>query len=764
VISNIIRKAAFSEILCLLILILGPSQWLGAQNYDLKDYTVTSSGIEFENPMVGGFSAPQLNKIDFNQDGIDDLLVFDRRGDIARSFLHSGNLGTTEYTYAPRFQKMLPPISKFVKIVDYNQDGVPDIFTGPRDTGGNIAVYTGGLDGNRLTFTLYEVDDDLFPFDILTVLSNGAYTNVYNSIVDIPEIVDIDSDGDMDILSFEAGGSYIKFYKNMVIEEGLGLDTFKFQVADNCWGKFMEGGLDNSIFLGDNHFDCAEGLVGPTSAVSRGGAHAGSTIESFDYEADGDYDLLIGDLTSNSIVLIINDPISDTAFVTDFVAEYPSDDIPVDLNVFVSAWVLDIDNDGDEDFVACPNEESGGANIKNFWYYENISDTPVHDFQLIQKDLLNNTNIDLGTDANPVFLDYNQDGLIDLLIGTTGEYDASGQAVKVSMWLYENVGTIDLPAYNLVDDDWLKYSDNTMFSNNPTPAIGDLDGDGDDDLIVGDNNGFLYYYQNTAGPNNPYEFAQAIYKFMDIDVGQNVQPYIFDYNQDGMGDLFIGERSVNTTGFGPGNINYFQNMGSIGDPFFDMDLVTEPNTLTFGLINTQLPFVLHGSSAPVIFDLGGRLLILCGTETGDLRLYEGNYDDPNSEFVLLDEQLGGIIEGEETSIDLADIDSDDYLEVVVGNKRGGIAIYNTTLHVNGSVNTIDLDKPIGFDFYPNPSNTSISIESQSVPKLLEVYDIHGKKLIATESTTIDVSFLIPGTYTVKGTFAEGQLTKILIVH
>ena len=56
-------------------------------------------------------------------------------------------------------------------------------------------------------------------------LNNGNWTNVYVAFTDIPALSDVDNDGDMDILNFGTGGSYIFYYKNQSVEKGYGLEA-----------------------------------------------------------------------------------------------------------------------------------------------------------------------------------------------------------------------------------------------------------------------------------------------------------------------------------------------------------------------------------------------------------------------------------------------------------------------------------------------------------------------------------------------------------
>ncbi|MBL0095463.1 MAG: hypothetical protein IPP46_02445 [Bacteroidetes bacterium] len=63
---------------------------------------------------------------------------------------------------------------------------------------------------------------------------------------------------------------------------------------------------------------------------------------------------------------------------------------------------------------------------------------------------------------------------------------------------FKNIGTTTQPVFTLVSDDWLNLSGITQYGL--FPAFGDLDGDNDDDMLLGNADGTLIYYQNTAGP------------------------------------------------------------------------------------------------------------------------------------------------------------------------------------------------------------------------------------------------------------------------
>ncbi|WP_313114310.1 T9SS type A sorting domain-containing protein [Aequorivita sediminis] len=85
--------------------------------------------------------------------------------------------------------------------------------------------------------------------------------------------------------------------------------------------------------------------------------------------------------------------------------------------------------------------------------------------------------------------------------------------------------------------------------------------------------------------------------------------------------------------------------------------------------------------------------------------------------------------------------------------------------VAGECETLDVSDftSVEFDFYPNPVNNMLTIQSQKTVESIEVYNIIGQMMLNSSTISqgkIDLSTLKSGIYLVKATF-EGGLTETL---
>ncbi len=118
-----------------------------------------------------------------------------------------------------------------------------------------------------------------------------------------------------------------------------------------------------------------------------------------------------------------------------------------------------------------------------------------------------------------------------------------------------NEGSASEARFTLVDSAFVEITR----GSNATPALGDLDGDGDLDLIIGESSGALNYYVNVGSQTEPmFEFVSDTYQ--DIDVGRRSFPKLIDEDGDGDLDLVVGTESD--------GIRYYRNDGGPNEPMF----------------------------------------------------------------------------------------------------------------------------------------------------------------------------------------------------
>lgn len=714
----------YTKSILLLILGLIFHYEMTAQKFQELDIPVKIDGRTLRNPFAGGVAAAQFSSSDINNDGIMDIWMFDRVGPLITPLIGYNDNGVIRYRYGWSGLSNYPQIGQWALLRDINGDGIDDIFNSDYINGTSyVELYLGQSDGS---FEAVSYPGRLRPNVIYAErLADGKEVDIYVPFDDIPAIDDIDGDGDLDMLTFENLGSTVTWYRNMSVEDGNDLSDFRFVIEDDCWGKMYEAEFSKELTLSTSPDECAE----PFTKNPNGLRHAGSTLCTFDQDRDGDKELVLGDISSSGLVFLKNGGTPEKAWMTDQDTSFPSYDQSAELPIFLSSFILDYNQDGTEDFVVTVNEALASEDVENQWYYIGFEHQGELFFSLENKNLFGQDMIDLGFGALPTFFDYNGDGLSDLIVGNASRYENT-QNYSSQVYLFENVGTATQPAFELVNEDFLElrqYSQDIAGLGAFACAAGDIDGDGDDDLLFGNSRGTIIFAENSAGPGQAPQFEKPVLDYLSIDVGSFSVPSIFDVNGDGLNDLVFGRRQGTTDA----NINacssliYYQNEGSSGNPVFETDMFAGNNNSCFG----NRIFSKFGGSkvygAPRFKQLGGETRIYMGTNQG-IKVMTGIDADADTVFDIIDDELGDIFTYTASLIaDLQDIDNDGYLEMVVGFETGGLRMYKTDHRLDGAVSNRDANKDVSWKVFPNPSSGYFQIKGLS-DVAYELHDISGK--------------------------------------
>lgn len=659
--------------------------------YPVTGIPVERYGRVLENPWAGGLNAPQFCSIDLNGDGINDLFVFDRGSNKVLTFLNDGSHSDTAFHYAPEYEHVFPAMTQWAILRDYNNDGIPDIFTyqpgGTTPQGQTVPSGIMVYKGSRVLGNLHY---DVVQY-CLNASSDGFTVAILPNGLGVPAIIDVNGDGQFDILCFGVYGTTAEYFENQTMQLGLPADSMTFTQASSCWGNFY---VSNSTLGVSLNVSCKGGTAqgGGQSGDDR---HTGAALSALRYGDDSIVDVILSGAHVDFMALLKNTGSSAYANIGWVDTLWPQCNTAVQMPYFPGAYQVDAENDGNQDLLVAPLFNTSSEDVKNVMLYRfNGTDSCFYEYSGNDSFLVSSM-LDFGTDSKAVFFDYNGDGLMDIVVGNYYYYNAVVLGTS-QLALYQNVGTPPQPRYQLVTNDYAGLSQYSAAGEilGYNPAFGDLDGDGLSDLLVGDANGDLFFFKNEGGQVASFP-SMTISNYDSINVGGDAAPFIYDVNGDSLPDLIIGRQD--------GGLSYYWNFGTRTSPMFSVDSVNAG----FGGVNVTSSTSTIGNSQPYIMrDSLGNMLLFVGSDQG--LVFEYLIDTTmlrSGTFTLLDTNFLNYNAGARVTMQACDLNGDGKLEYLVGNALGGLQMFSDSLWDSSNVLAVrDVTPDEEISIYPNPSN------------------------------------------------------------
>jgi len=488
-------------------------------------------------PFLGGFNVPRPQFYDIDADGDVDLFIQEETGSIV--FLeNTGTVGNPRYVWrTDKYQNL--DVGEWYRFVDLDGDGDVDILSEQKYSYVKYFRNEGSAEEARFVA-------------VVDTLRDAEGVPLFADRQNIPNLVDIDCDGLIDLFIGRITGTITR-YESVGMDE-FNVPRFKF-VTDNFedieiigeaqtrhgantlafadmdgdgdqdlfWGDFFEPGLLFIRNLGSCAFPSLRSEPEPwplNNPVETSGYNAPAII---DYDLDGDLDVLFGVLGGAF------NAIRTTAENLYFMENMGSNEFEVRTNRFVDmidvgsesiVKFADLDGDGDQDMYVMNKIRPETQKDSQIFYYENVGTASAPSF--VMRGL---SNFEATYHQNPEFADLDGDGDLDVLLGKWNR----------DLSFFRNVGTATSPSFELVDDKFVSLTR----GQNSSPALADMDNDGDLDLFVGEASGTLNYYRNEGSATLP-NFVLVSDKYNDIDVGRRSFPTLVDIDGDGDYDLIVG--------------------------------------------------------------------------------------------------------------------------------------------------------------------------------------------------------------------------------
>ncbi len=561
-------------------------------------------GIAYDHPFLGGFNLPRPHLADIDGDGDLDLFVQEYSNEVM-FFEQVGTAAEPRYLWRTDSYKDLE-VGEWYHFADVDTDGDFDLLSEQRFSLIRFWRNNGGFDEPE--------------FELVTeTLLDTANEVVFSDRQNIPKVGDIDCDGRLDLMLGRLEGTITRY-------EADGVD-------DTGAPKFRH--------VTDNFQDIE--IIGQVFGNNLASLHGANTMALEDIDGDRDLDLFWGDFFEPGLLYIENTGSCTTPSLRSEPEPFPLNN-PILTSGYNAPAFGDIDGDFDNDLLV---GVLGGAYNPNSTTIDNflhLEQTAPNSFEVKTRRYV--SNIDLGSETFPSFADLDGDGDQDMLVGNKIQPDDN---LTGKLFRFENIGTPTEPKFilrGIVPEFTGAY--------HYAPAFGDLDSDGDLDILMGTWRDELMLVINDGQVTEP-NWTIADSAIVKLTRGRNATPTLGDIDDDGDLDLFIGESS--------GDINFYRNDGGTDGP-------------EFILVDDKYGGIDAGRrSVPTLVDIDtdGDLDLVVGSEAEGLKLYRNNGTLREANFVL-DETFDVPVHPFSAPI-FTDVDGDGDADLFVGGIGGGLLYF-----------------------------------------------------------------------------------------
>lgn len=261
----------------------------------------------------------------------------------------------------------------------------------------------------------------------------------------------------------------------------------------------------------------------------------------------------------------------------------------------------------------------------------------------------------VGYDAIPTFVDIDNDGDQDLFVSVLDGGDGDNQ-------FFRNIGTKNFPFFSSP----VAHPFNTPKASGgvyqPILTFADIDKDGDLDILAGDENANIYYYENDGSNYIPNFAGQGIPTGLPNASPPTLHiPTIIDIDGDGSDDVITGS---SVYGYNP--INFYKNDNAI------------PATFTDTVIPTGLDVITDEYLVPsfVDIDADGDFDLFLGFSDGSVKFMDNTGDANNPAFDPPQTNKFGLTDvSSDAAPTFVDIDNDGDFDIFVGDGNGDITFF-----------------------------------------------------------------------------------------